>query len=767
MKRFYITGAILILTILGFSDLTFATENGRIVSGSVSDMNGDPVVGATVVAETGSQPLQGKATDTDGRFTIRINDTTNSATTLYISAVGFRSREIPIKGSASSRVIDVKLEQVSIDMGSFEVIARPEDNVGSDDHHISHEQVDRRGKASLVSNNPISAIREPQLANRGSAHSSRIRVGGSNPDYYLNNVRIGHDPDHYGMFSIIPGSVVGKIDFYSHGTPAEFQLPVAINLETPNRYEHSLKGEFDLSMVQTTGTLSYGNRWLSTMVSLRKSVLDKLVHEFEISTDRRTIPPTNFQDIFATTAIKLSANSELALDQIYTGDHLDYTAGSATGVSSDTRVYQRTTDRILNTRFRTVLGQALLTASAGRKASSELYLATPTVTSPLTLSVDLEENLVEYNFKSMVRWFNGPYEITVGGSALKVAFRETSVHQTNWNFLPPDANSDTPYPYQTELNQSYGDYLGHSEQTTVAGHGSLARVTGPLRFEAGLRYQDIGGLVNGRSVLARCQVSVHPTATSSLSLQAGTYAENPVNRVLESYQVLTRANLEYLSPIKTDMLGTAAVYGPVELGLFAKRISNLPTPVPDFASLSADGVAGERFISMRSEGSLRIHGGNLMVDLSNLWNSRLTLYAAYGLSKAVRISNGIAIPYELNATHRFTIESSLRVSRVLTVGAEFDGRSGYPHTPSDLITYDNSGNRYAPDYFWNLSRQENSASFPMSASINLYCGFDFGKSELYASISNVTDRSNAMISTHSGYVYDAGILPAVGLRVRF
>ncbi|MCK4462232.1 MAG: hypothetical protein KAW46_10535 [candidate division Zixibacteria bacterium] len=52
-------------------------------------------------------------------------------------------------------------------------------------------------------------------------------------------------------------------------------------------------------------------------------------------------------------------------------------------------------------------------------------------------------------------------------------------------------------------------------------------------------------------------------------------------------------------------------------------------------------------------------------------------------------------------------------------------------------------------------------------SVNLHFLIDFGGSELYCNIANVTNRGNPIMNTANGFVYDAGILPTVGYRLRF
>jgi hypothetical protein len=45
--------------------------------------------------------------------------------------------------------------------------------------------------------------------------------------------------------------------------------------------------------------------------------------------------------------------------------------------------------------------------------------------------------------------------------------------------------------------------------------------------------------------------------------------------------------------------------------------------------------------------------------------------------------------------------------------------------------------------------------------------FDFGDSELFFSVANLTNHANPMINTAGGFIYDAGLLPSIGFRQRF
>ena len=73
----------------------------RTIRGVVKDSYGEPIIGANVmVKDTGI----GAATDIDGNYTLSAPST---ATTLYISYIGMKEKEVPISGN----VINITLEE--------------------------------------------------------------------------------------------------------------------------------------------------------------------------------------------------------------------------------------------------------------------------------------------------------------------------------------------------------------------------------------------------------------------------------------------------------------------------------------------------------------------------------------------------------------------------------------------------------------------------------------------------------------------------------
>lgn len=73
------------------------------VQGTVIDENGEPVIGASVVASSGA----GAATDFDGKFTLNVS----SDAVLTVSYVGYSPQEVAVNGKSD---ILVKLSPSSV-----------------------------------------------------------------------------------------------------------------------------------------------------------------------------------------------------------------------------------------------------------------------------------------------------------------------------------------------------------------------------------------------------------------------------------------------------------------------------------------------------------------------------------------------------------------------------------------------------------------------------------------------------------------------------
>ena len=189
---------------------------------------------------------------------------------------------------------------------------------------LTRQEIAAGAQASFLPSNPIGAVKEPQVIREGSAHSSRLRVNGTSPMYVINDIEIGRNPNHYGMFSIIPAGVVDEMTVRTQGTPARIDAPSAVEFETRKRFEPHADGQVNLSAIEAGGTWSVGgSRWFS-LGAVRKSVLDEIVERFDASAGRRTIPPTSFRDVFASTGIRLGEATHFVVDQYHVSDALEY-----------------------------------------------------------------------------------------------------------------------------------------------------------------------------------------------------------------------------------------------------------------------------------------------------------------------------------------------------------------------------------------------------------------------------------------------------------
>ncbi len=90
-----------------------ATQQNGVISGTVVDDLGEPVIGATVMVVNGNA-AQGTATDLDGNFSIKAK----AGVQLKITYIGFKDAVVVAKGG-----MRVKLEPTAVNLKSVEVVA--------------------------------------------------------------------------------------------------------------------------------------------------------------------------------------------------------------------------------------------------------------------------------------------------------------------------------------------------------------------------------------------------------------------------------------------------------------------------------------------------------------------------------------------------------------------------------------------------------------------------------------------------------------------
>ena len=77
-------------TMLAVESVQTVLQQGRTISGKVTDQNGEPIIGANVVVKGTSN---GVITDVDGNFEVR-----NASGKLVVSFICFKLRKFPFQG---------------------------------------------------------------------------------------------------------------------------------------------------------------------------------------------------------------------------------------------------------------------------------------------------------------------------------------------------------------------------------------------------------------------------------------------------------------------------------------------------------------------------------------------------------------------------------------------------------------------------------------------------------------------------------------------
>jgi TonB-dependent SusC/RagA subfamily outer membrane receptor len=104
--------------------LTYTELNGKVVitprttltfTGRITDLRGEPLAGATVIAVTGTRVYSGTSADVNGIYTLNVPA---EARILRISFIGYKSREVEIDGRER---IDISLEEDIAEMGEVVV----------------------------------------------------------------------------------------------------------------------------------------------------------------------------------------------------------------------------------------------------------------------------------------------------------------------------------------------------------------------------------------------------------------------------------------------------------------------------------------------------------------------------------------------------------------------------------------------------------------------------------------------------------------------
>lgn len=105
---------LMILLCAGLSEIS-----AQVISGSITDADGAPLPGASVVIK--EQPGVGATTDFDGKYII--SGITPGTVTLEISFIGFETKQFPIEiGATDAKTVDVKLQESSSELDEVVVV---------------------------------------------------------------------------------------------------------------------------------------------------------------------------------------------------------------------------------------------------------------------------------------------------------------------------------------------------------------------------------------------------------------------------------------------------------------------------------------------------------------------------------------------------------------------------------------------------------------------------------------------------------------------
>jgi hypothetical protein len=218
--------------------------------------------------------------------------------------------------------------------------------------------------------------------------------------------------------------------------------------------------------------------------------------------------------------------------------------------------------------------------------------------------------------------------------------------------------------------------------------------------------------------------------------------------------------------VKTELGTIELEWRGLNLGLFRKTLRDLAVVSPDFAAVDTSGRRVDPdFIEVGSEGSAVFDGLYTTFQPDHIWNDRLGLTVSYAYTVSRAYDHGILTRYALDVPHRFQARADFKWTPRLSLGVEVQVRSGYPFSPLRTNWTAGDSRVYRWEYYRGTLEDENSLRFATNAYLNLSCRYRMGRVELLLSIANVTNRSNPVVYSSAGLIYDAGILPMLGLRM--
>lgn len=780
-----------ILAALLSSSASYATESAKLTfSGNVTDQSSGPIVGATVQLFGDDSLLTGVACDLDGAYFFHWTAATDSDVELLvleISCIGYQLRRIQLDKQLSpektGRHLAVILEELTSSMNGVSVIAAQDKSAGQT---ISGDKLIRLSQQSFAPSNPLEAIRGPSVSRAGSAFGSQIRFAGSSPDYKLNGISLGKDVAHYGMFSLAPTEALDRMEYNEHTVSASSVSPTSVELHTNRRFDARTNSTITVSALESVGAVRYGNKNYFVGAVLRKSVLDKLVQKLPEKSSARQIPPTNFQDVFVNTGLRISPTVELFFDQFHTRDYLVIDVAPTTINSGGIKAFQHTRRKRFNLELRGVSPRLFWKIAAKAEFTGSAYRAYSGASdSPTSLALDLSETGKNFSFageltRSWQSSERSAIKFTVGAEETIKDYPNSHLDQNNWNFQPPQATSDNPHIYQLALNMLYPQLDLNTQGNELAVYAETEGSFSDWTFKAGARAQTYTYLAHNYDILGRLSLAHRINRYEHVNLSYGSYAESPLGNLIEPYQILVRQRINQLNSIKTQMISLnyernyrdKTIFG---VRLFAKRITDLPYLTPTFTQFK---IAGFKLriltdLGMRSARNQDYAGASFSYRrnqaLKSLFGDRLDISASYGLTLAREETRGVQTLIGEQAPHQAEFSADYRSGNSWTFGSRLSARSGYRYTSTRSIDITTRG--IIRTFTGALDQQslaaENRERFDAHINLNVSMRYQSGAFSAFANIGNLLNRKNPIISAHDGFIYDSGILPSIGASWKF
>lgn len=195
-----------------FLALGFVAMGQRTITGTISDGDGEPVIGASIIVEGSTT---GTATDFDGSFSLNVP---NDNAVLIISYTGFKELKVEV---GTQSVLDLTMEEDVAILDAVVVSAlgfeQKKDETGSTSSSVAAADITRNGENTLL--NSLGGRAAGVQINRsngdpGSGATIRIRgantiTGSSNPLIILDGIPISNSTVYGGGNSVTGGRTGG------------------------------------------------------------------------------------------------------------------------------------------------------------------------------------------------------------------------------------------------------------------------------------------------------------------------------------------------------------------------------------------------------------------------------------------------------------------------------------------------------------------------------------------------------------------------------